>query len=176
MLIYNYKKEFVGMDEQDLKILGFTDLSALLAQTSDIADFFVREPGFVHNFKHVHWIDFVECADDSESQKALISVNSKTFRCNLNIKTLYLSDKPSSKAYMVTLQNLRELGYQEDISSSSTFNKTTPIIQNKTPNIVKIPDEIEEIVTPKIFEPVVEPVSDVEIPKVPEVVKILEKN
>ncbi|MDO8454655.1 MAG: Hpt domain-containing protein, partial [Sulfurimonas sp.] len=178
MLIYNYKKEFIGIDEQDLKILGFTDFSALLAQADDFADFFVREPGFVHNFKHVHWIDFVECADDSESQKALICVNSKTFRCNLNIKTLYLNDKPSSKAYMVTLQNLRELGNQEDISSS-TFNKTTPSVQNKTPNILntpKIPDEIQEIATPKTAEPVVEKVSDIEIPKAPEVVKILEDN
>ncbi|MFA6138463.1 MAG: Hpt domain-containing protein [Sulfurimonas sp.] len=179
MLIYNYKKEFVGIDEQDLKTLGFPDLSSLLVQTSDFADFFVREPGFVHNFKHVHWIDFVECADDSESQKALICVNSKTFRCNLNIKTLYLNDNPSSKAYMVTLQNLRELGNQEDISISSSFNKTTPIVQNKTPNIVntpKISDEIQEIPTPKISEPVIEKVIDIEIPKAPEVLKILEDN
>ncbi|MCX6077816.1 MAG: Hpt domain-containing protein [Campylobacterales bacterium] len=174
MLIYNYKKEFVGMDEQDLKILGFTDLSALLAQTGDFADFFVREPGFVHNFKHVHWIDFVECADDSESQKALICVNSKTFRCNLTIKTLYLNDKPSSKAYMVTLQNLRELGNQEDISSSSTFNKTAPSMQNKPPNIIKNSDEIQEIATPKTTELVVEKIPDIEIPKVPEALKILE--
>ncbi len=179
MLIYNYKKEFVGMDEQDLKTLGFTDLSALLTQTNDFADFFVKEPGFVHNFKHVHWIDFVECADDSESQKALVCVNSKTFRCNLNIKTLYLNDKPSSKAYMVTLQNLRELGNQEDISLSSSFNKTTPITQNKTPNIVNSPknsDDIQEIPTAKSAELLVEEISDIEIPTTPEVVKILEES
>ncbi|MFA6193153.1 MAG: Hpt domain-containing protein [Sulfurimonas sp.] len=176
MLLYNYKKEFVGMDEQDLKTLGFLDLSALLSQTNDFADFFVKEPGFVHNFKHVHWIDFVECADDSESQKALICVNSKTFRCNLIIKTIYLSDKPSSKAYLVTLQNLRELSNQEDISSGSS-NKTATIVQNKTPNILntpKIPDEIQEITISKTPELIVEEIPNIEADTAPVVVENLE--
>ena len=63
MLIYNYQKEFVGIDESDLKALGFSDLAQLRSESADFANFFVKTPGFVHNFKHVHWIDFVTCAD-----------------------------------------------------------------------------------------------------------------
>jgi hypothetical protein len=113
MLIYNFKKEFIGIDEKDLKTLGFNDLANLKAEVSDFADLFVKTPGFIHNFKHVHWIDFITCADSNEESKVIINVNNKNFRCVLNIQTAYLIDHPSSKAYIVNLNNLRELTHKE---------------------------------------------------------------
>jgi len=53
MLIYNYQKEFLGIDEKDLKTLGFNSLSELRAEVTDFADLFVKTPGYVHNFQHV---------------------------------------------------------------------------------------------------------------------------
>lgn len=114
MLIYNYKKEFVGIDESDLKALGFSDLSQLRSESADFADLFVKTPGFVHNFKHVHWIDFVACAEGSEDSKVIIRANGKNFRGTLDIKTAYLVDDPTQKAYIINLVNLRALTHHEN--------------------------------------------------------------
>ncbi|SFV60311.1 hypothetical protein MNB_SM-4-566 [hydrothermal vent metagenome] len=113
MLIYNFQKEFLGIDEKDLKTLGFQDLAGLRMEVTDFADLFVKTPGFVHNFKHVHWIDFITCAESSEESKVIINVNNKNYKCVLQISTTYLVDSPSSKAYIINLNNLRELNSSE---------------------------------------------------------------
>ena len=119
MLIYNSKKEFVGIEEHDLNALGFSDFSKLIDQAADFADLFVKTPGYVHNFKHVSWIDFIACADPDEAQRAIIHVDSKSFKCNLDVKIAYLSDEPSSKSFLVYLNNLRELTNNESENISS---------------------------------------------------------
>jgi hypothetical protein len=125
MLIYNSTKEFLGIDEIDLKNLGFESFAQLRAQVSDIADLFVKTPGFIHNFKHVHWIDFITCADSAETPKVIISIDDRSFRCNLEISTAYLTDNQTEQAYLVYLHNLRELKGSEitDFASDIT-NKT----------------------------------------------------
>jgi len=110
MLIYNSNKEFIGIDEKDLKTLGFSNLAQLKAEAEDFADLFMRTTGYVHNFQHVHWIDFVECADASQDSKVIIKVNNVSFEANLSIEVIYLSNQPSSKAYTVHLHQLRRLG------------------------------------------------------------------
>jgi len=114
MLIYNYQKEFLGIDENDLKSLGFSDFAHLRNEAADFADFFVKTPGFVHNFKHVHWIDFVTCAEGSEDSKVIIHANGKNYRCTLDIRVAYLIDNPTQKAYLIHLMNLRALTHAEN--------------------------------------------------------------
>ncbi len=114
MLIYNYQKEFLGIDEADLKALGFNNLLELRSESADFADLFVKTPGFIHNFKHVHWIDFIDCAESAEDSKVVIHAKTKNYRCTIKISTVYLVDNPSQKAYAVNLTNLRELSAQEN--------------------------------------------------------------
>jgi hypothetical protein len=109
MLIYSSEKEFIGIDEEYLKIFGFSDLETLQKEKEDFADFFVKQPGHVHNFKHVHWIDFIDCAESVEESKVMISIHNKSFAANISITTLYLTQSPSSKSYMIRLNNLRQL-------------------------------------------------------------------
>jgi len=118
MLIYNYQKEFLGMDEKDLQTLGFQDLASLRTEVTDFADLFVKTPGYIHNFKHVHWIDFITCAESNEESKVIINVNNKNFKSVLQITSAFLVDNPSSKAYLITLHNLRELTHKESESIS----------------------------------------------------------
>ncbi|EQB39650.1 hypothetical protein M947_06555 [Sulfurimonas hongkongensis] len=113
MLIYNHQKEFVGIDESNLKTLGFSTLSELIKEAEDFADLFVKTPGYIHNFKHVHWIDFVTCAESNQESKVIINVNGKNFRCNLDIRGIYLKDDPSNMGYAVNLVNLRVLSQTE---------------------------------------------------------------
>lgn len=126
MLIYNYKKEFLGIDEDDLKALGLKNLADLRAESEDFADLFVKTPGCIHNFKHVHWIDYV--LDDSGTEsKAVIHVKDKNYSTNITIKTIYLVDNPSTKAYLVELTNLRTLsGSQIDKLSADISKKQAP--------------------------------------------------
>jgi len=114
MLIYNYQKEFLGIDEADLKALGFSNLLQLRSESADFADLFVKTPGYVHNFKHVHWIDFIACAQSSEDSKVIIHAKNKNYRATIHINTAYLIDNPSQKAYFITLANLRELSSIEN--------------------------------------------------------------
>lgn len=113
MLFYNAKKEFVGMDEEGLRSLGFSNLSELMAESADFADLFVRTPGFIHNFKYVHWIDYIIYGGSSDIPKAIIHTKAKNYWCNIDITTSYMADAPAAKAYMIHLVNLRELSQQE---------------------------------------------------------------
>lgn len=139
MLIYNHKKELLGIDETDLKSLGFSSLSQLQAQADDFADLFVKEPGHIHNFKHIHWIDFAECSDSIENSKVIIKTNSKSFKCNIEVKTAYLIDNPSQKAFLVYLQNLRELSINDKGEVTETLiTASTPKIQEEAPKPVAV--------------------------------------
>jgi HPt (histidine-containing phosphotransfer) domain-containing protein len=147
MLIYNFQKEFLGIDEKDLKILGFKDLAELRTEVTDFADLFVKTPGFVHNFKHVHWIDFITCAESSEESKVIINVNNKNYKCILQITTVFLVDSPSSKAYIINLNHLRELSSSESerISDDITTRELpkTTVKSKKIFNIPELSDEFD---------------------------------
>ena len=145
MLIYNFQKEFIGIDEADLEVFGYNNLSELKAESSDFADMFVRTPGYIHNFKHVHWIDFITCADSSEQLKVIIEVNSKTYKAVLTIDTVYLSDSPTSKAYLVHLNNLRTLTIQENGEFSEDIaRKKPPKIEPTVGHAFNLSPEAEE--------------------------------
>ncbi|MDB2562053.1 Hpt domain-containing protein [Sulfurimonas sp.] len=151
MLIYNHKKEFIGIDEQDLHTLGFASLEDLKVESTDFADFFVKTPGYVHNFKHVNWIDFVACADSTESTKVIIRVNGRDFRSLLEIKTVYLLEDESSKAFLIYLTNMREIQDSEENDIPENFiSKPTPVVPAFIPpkeeitDIIEVNDEIEE--------------------------------
>lgn len=152
MLIYNYEKNFLGIDDQDLKALGFQNLDQLRSEVSDFADLFVKTPGYIHNFKHVHWIDFIACAESSDDSKVIIHANNRSFRCTLDLKIAYLIDSPTSKAYLVNLQNLRELTNNENKEiSSDIVDKPTLKTVTPTPEIfTSLPTEniVEEVIHP----------------------------
>ena len=163
MLIYNFQKEFLGIDAKDLQELGYHDLSSLRSEVTDFADLFVKTPGYIHNFQHVHWIDFIDCADDGEIQKVIINANGKNFTANLLITYAYLSDNPIEKAYLIHLNNLRVLSNGEvehihdDILQKSTPIHNKPIVEPEYTTIEPV-HETEQILTPEIGET---PVQDI---------------
>ena len=113
MLIYNFQKEFLGIDKHDLEALGFSNLAELRAESEDFADLFVKTPGHLQNFKHAHWIDFLLYPEDTDENKVIIQAKGKNYKCVLNLKIAYLVDNPSQEAYIINLQNLRELTTDE---------------------------------------------------------------
>jgi len=113
MLIYNHKKEFVGIDAHDLNTFGYKSLNTLLEECNDFAELFVKTPGHIHDFKHVHWIDFITCGQSNEDTKAIIHANGKTYRAIITIESFYLLSESSEKAYSVNFSNVRELTKEE---------------------------------------------------------------
>lgn len=157
MLIYNASKEFVGIDENDLKTLGFSNLAELRSESADFADLFVKTPGCVHNFKHVHWIDFIDYAESSAESKVIISAKSKSYTANLGLTKAYLTDKPTSKAYLISLNNLRALSAKESENISEVLSsKPAPA---SVRHIAEV-EEVEEVAPQKIDVPYKANISD----------------
>lgn len=144
MLLYNHQKEFIGIDAVDLNKLGFSSLEELFLEVHDFADMFIKKPGFVHNFKHVNWIDFVECSDAPKSSKVLIHAKSRNFQCTLSIDTIYLKEEVNSKAFSVHLNNLHELTDNEvNYISVELLERSTPAPIAKP----KVKEEIPPLAT-----------------------------
>ncbi len=145
MLIYNYQKEFIGIDESDLEVLGFSSLAELRAESADFADMFIKTPGYVHNFKHVHWIDFITCNEYSDNSKVIIHAQNKNYRCLLDVKTAYLVDNPSKKAYLIHLTNLRELSPAENEQiSGDVLERPLPISTTESATILNTHTRVSE--------------------------------
>ncbi len=201
MIIYNSNKEFVGIDEADLKSLGFKNLASLQAEAADFADLFVKTPGHVHNFKHVHWIDFVLCAKSVQESKAIIHANGKNFKVNLEIKTTYLTDAPSTQAFTVSLNNFGNLSADEKTEISNELQtRVSPIaapiqtvvadeepktqeesididldeLQTPSIDVVQDPYETQEDDIVDIYEPTQEELSEIGEAEVEEVEESIE--
>lgn len=143
MLIYNYKKEFIGIDSKDLRTLGLETLAQLRAEAADFADLFVKTPGYVHNFQHVHWIDYISCADSTEHPRVIINTNGHLFKAEVSITTVYLADNPTEKAYLVHLNHLRMLTDSEKSTISIDLIER-PLQQTTTsPQPISFQNEVE---------------------------------
>lgn len=148
MLIYNHKKEFIGIDKTDVEALGYGNLEQLLQESADFADLFVKSPGYIHNFKHVHWIDFIACAESNEDAKVIINAKGKNYKAVLTIETIFLIQNPAKKSYLIRLNNLRALTQQENEQISGDL-MARPL--KKTPAFIAPQaqeEEEEELPTP----------------------------
>ena len=45
MLIYDHNKEFIGIDQESLKLLGYERFEDLIHDHKDVAELFVKKPG-----------------------------------------------------------------------------------------------------------------------------------
>lgn len=137
MIIYNQHKEFIGIDDDDLRLLGFTSLGKLLEQCNDIAELFVKKPGYIHDFKNFQWIDFVMHAH-ADISKAIIRTQQKEFTCDIVIKPFHLTQSPDSEAYAVYLQHTHSSDFSsaEETTgqpSTSTTSETYAAISEESP-------------------------------------------
>lgn len=158
MLIYNHKKEFLGIDESDLKTLGLSSIADLRAEVTDFADLFVKSPGYIHNFKHVHWIDYITCNDSGVDSKAIINVKGKSYSTSIDIRTIYLVDSPQ-KAYIIELLNIKALSQaqNEKIALSATQKQDEALKEPVTPPKAAPKDDVtHERLNPNIVKDIYE--------------------
>ena len=148
MLIYNHEKELIGIDANDLNILGFKNLAQLKSETSDFANFFVKKPGFIHNFEHVHWIDFVHTANDVDTiSEVIIKTKEKQYQATLQIESIYLNDEPSLPAFIIYLQDLKNIENNlTTMNDIQEYNKLEHFINESNEKIEEVVEEdLEEL-------------------------------
>lgn len=112
MLFYNHKQEFIGIDEEGLKLLNYGSLEELLEVCSDVADLFAKEPGYIHNFKSFGWIDFILHAD-SDARSAIVHGNGRIFSCTLNVSKLFLCENPAHNGYTIDMTHVKSISGDE---------------------------------------------------------------
>lgn len=112
MLLYNHKQEFIGINDEGLRILNYSSLDELLSVCSDVADLFSDEPGYIHNFKNFGWINFLLHAD-SDASNAIVNGNGCTFSCKLTVNKIYLRENPSQNGFTVEMSQIRTLSGTE---------------------------------------------------------------
>jgi len=155
VLIYDHNKEFIGIDQESLKVLGYDRFEDLIHEHKDVAELFVKKPGYIHNFTNFPWIDFVLHAE-SDDAKVIIAGKTKAFSATIEVNTLHLKHAPEEEAFLIKLKNIQD--YNLDASerpeptpapfepSATEFNapdKTKVEPLELTPEL-----EIEPFVTP----------------------------
>ncbi len=159
MLIYNHNKEFVGIDDEDLQHLGYRSLAAFLQDHNDIADLFVKQPGYIHNFKNFPWIDFVMHADAEES-KAIIKTKSKSFSCEIIVKAFFLVDSPTEESYAVSLKHLKNA--DGSVMGEPELEENEKIVMDVDDDLGMMPfDNLDSTV---LSEPDLLDIPDIEVP------------
>ncbi len=152
MLVYNHNKELVGIQQDVLKSLGLNSLRELEGEVDDFSDFFIDEPGFVHNFKHMHWIDYVICNEGNESRVAL-EVKGKRYNGYIDIKPMMLSQEPELQGYAIYIQ-----GIKQALSAPTSFVERSQPKVDLTPKVELAPEvdltpKVEIHQEPKVAEP-----------------------
>ena len=150
MLIYNHEKEFVGISEDGLKLLGCATLNELLSECYDVADLFVKRPGYIHNFKNFNWIDFIQHAEAEES-KAIVYIKGKIFSCNLSIKHFYLTGTPDTHGYEIHMNHVQMItgdqaaNIAQEVSNSprSPSDMVMPVASSASLSQSHVPTEEE---------------------------------
>jgi len=161
MLIYDHNKEFIGIDQESLKVLGYDQFEDLISEHKDVAELFVKKPGYIHNFTNFPWIDFVLHAE-SDDAKVIIAGKQKAFSATIEVTTLHMKHAPEEDAFIVTLKNIQN--YQLDASEKPDpapvpFELGTAETQEVTPieeeTVVEQEHEIEPFITaPQTQEPI----------------------
>ncbi|MDD5212117.1 MAG: hypothetical protein PHV62_06860 [Sulfuricurvum sp.] len=112
MLLYNNKQEFIGIDDESLRLLNYSSLEELLSVCSDVADLFANEPGYIHNFKNFGWIDFLLHAD-LDASSAIVHANGRTFSCRLNVTPFHLCAQPAQSGYSIEMSQVKSLSGED---------------------------------------------------------------
>jgi len=159
VLIYNHEKSLIGMDDETLHHLGFETIDAFLEQHSDVAELFVKKPGYIHNFKNFPWIDFVIHAE-SEDSHAIIETDTRSFSCALEITPFLLTSSPEQEGFAVYFKHIKSISGasigdftqkpekqildidMQDDSTVTEFDSITNIEETvlKEPDTLDIPD------------------------------------
>jgi len=59
VILYDHHKKILAISDQTLEMLGYPSIEKFRQEIYDIAQLFVKRPGYLHEFRSFHWIDYV---------------------------------------------------------------------------------------------------------------------
>lgn len=138
MIVYDTNFNFLGISSDSLSLLGYEDISIFLESNQDVADLFIKKPGFIHKFNNFSWISYV-LNGAAPTKDVLIQLkNGNQLHATLNITEIYTKDK--GKLYTVELSNTvvaeqtiseEEFSKKESIFKIFDDSIEAPAIKNK---------------------------------------------
>lgn len=104
MIIYDTNFNFLGVSSNILLLLGYSDMSNFLETNSDVADLFIKKPGFIHKFNNFSWISYILNGATPNKVVSLRLKNGNELQATVKITEIELKTT-DEKLYSVELQN-----------------------------------------------------------------------
>ena len=157
MVLYDSNKHLIAISDNTLETLGFRSLEEFKRSVMDIAELFVKKPGYIHQFKSFHWIDYILTNSTVTHRAVLKTKDGREFEVFVNVNQLYGLEYKNF--YLVTFEpNAYEECFTQPPSdtkvSSDTFlvKKAEPSFENKEVEIRPQAKEFEKPDLEKISE------------------------
>ncbi len=151
MILYDHHKKILAINDQTLEMLGYQSIEKFRQEVYDVAQLFVKRPGYLHEFRSFHWIDYVLTNTTVTHRAILRTKTGKEIETFVNVNQLSALSGMLSY-YLVTF----ELNtYNEcDFGQASVQERTPPSqvdttveVPTQTATVEKIslaPGEFEE--------------------------------
>lgn len=104
MIIYDTNFNFLGMSSSVLSLLGYSDVSSFLETNNDVADLFIKKPGFIHKFNNFSWISYILNGATPNKVVSMKLKNGNELQATINITEIQSKDS-DEKLYVIELQN-----------------------------------------------------------------------
>ena len=125
MVLYDHHKRILAISDQTLEMLGYQSVEKFRQEIYDIAQLFVKRPGYLHEFRSFHWIDYVLTNATVTHRTILRTKTGKEIETFVNVNQL-TSIKDMLSYYLVT--------FEFNPCSDCDFNHISPLQeQTQTP-------------------------------------------
>ncbi len=127
MVLYDHHKRILAISDQTLEMLGYQSVEKFRQEVYDIAQLFVKRPGYLHEFRSFHWIDYVLTNATVTHRTILRTKTGKEIETFVNVNQLS-SIKDMLSYYLVT--------FEFNTCSDCDFNHISPIQEHtQTPPV-----------------------------------------
>ena len=150
MILYDHHKKILAINDQTLEMLGYQSLEKFRQEVYDVAQLFVKRPGYLHEFRSFHWIDYVLTNTTVTHRAILRTKTGKEIETFVNVNQLSALSGMLSY-YLVTfeLNTYNECGFgqtleQPEVSSTQEPQTTTSSTEATVEKIALQPGQFEE--------------------------------
>ncbi len=102
MILYDTQKRLVAISDKTLEMLGFRSFEEFTSKVNDIAQLFLKQPGYIHEFRSFHWIDYVLTNSTITHRALLHTKDGKELEVFINITPLNTAE--NRHYYLVALE------------------------------------------------------------------------
>ncbi len=154
MILYDHQKKILAINEQTLEMLGYQSIEQFRKEIYDVAQLFVKRPGYLHEFRSFHWIDYV-LTNNTITHRAIIRTKDakeiETF-----VKVNQLSALSGLLSYFLVtfeLNTFSECDFNQEATAQQPIQQEFPQEEaTLEPQIQEIKIEPKEYPTPDLVQ------------------------